>query len=113
MGRVVESLSKAKARVVVEWCERGIPPALLETLASHVLEEALIALKLSKLSSLDEGRAVLLTLALELESEFSELRDLLDDARRRRAPELAIAKLAHELALAIQAKRYALSLIHI
>ncbi len=98
MSRLRGLLDRVKSMVVTEWCEYGVPPQLLEGLAAHFAEEVVIALELSRLLGCDAGRAILALAAREL--GYGQ------GGSQGGGVEVSVAELAHELALALQAKRY-------
>lgn len=104
--RLVALLERIKWRVIHEWSEYGVPPQLLETLAAHVLEELSISVKLAAAADCDSGVVLQLVLAHELGGELQELREELRAYRDSGCREALLAKLSHELALVLQAKRY-------
>lgn len=107
MEGLAELLDRVKSRVVIEWSECGVPPPLLEAVAAHAVEELAIALELSRAAGCDPGRVALLALAHELGGEVRGLEDALRDFHALGSREAAVARLAHELARVVQAKRYA------
>lgn len=80
---------------------------MLETRAGHILAEAVIAAKLAAASKLDPGRAVLTALGGELGDDVEELRAFAEEYHSAASGEAALARVAHELAIVLQAKRYA------
>lgn len=80
---------------------------MLEVRAGHILAETVIAAKLATASKLDPSRAVLTALGGELGGEVEELGAFAEEYRSAASREAVLARVAHELAIVLQAKRYA------
>ncbi len=107
MRDLVKLLGRLEAEAVPLWLEAGVPPSLLETRAGHIVAEAVIAAKLAAAAGCDPAKAVAAAVGGELGSEVAELGALAEDYRAAASREAVLARLAHELAIVLQAKRYA------
>lgn len=106
MEELIRLVGALKADVNRVWLGRGVPHPLLEALSSHVVEEALIAAQLAESLGCDVGRTVLAALAHEFERAPGSLREARREFEEASSLEARIARLAHELAVVAQAKRY-------
>jgi len=100
-------LSKLEVEAAPFWLETGIPPSLLETRAGHIVAEVVIAAKLAAAAGCDPGKVVAVAVGGELGGEAAELGALAEEYRAAASREAVLARLAHELAVVLQAKRYA------
>jgi hypothetical protein len=100
-------IGKLEAEPAPFWLGAGIPPSLLETRAGHIVAEAVIAAKLAAAAGCDPGKAAALAVGGELGGEVAELGALAEEYRAAASREAVLARLAHELAVALQAKKYA------
>ncbi|MCS7104642.1 MAG: hypothetical protein NZ954_03650 [Thermofilaceae archaeon] len=107
MKDFVNLLDKVKSAIVPLWAECGVPPSLQDTLASHIVEEMLIAYKLASIACKDPGKVLTLVLSHEVAQGLVELREAREEFSTSDGLEAILARLSHELALVVQAKRYA------
>lgn len=80
---------------------------MLETRASHIVAEAVIAAELAAAAKRDLGRAVMAALSGELGDYVEELKAFAEEYRSAASAEAVLARVAHELAIVLRAKRYA------
>ncbi|MEM1509372.1 MAG: hypothetical protein QXY49_02820 [Thermofilaceae archaeon] len=106
MEAFTKLLEVSKFKVNDLWLDLGIPFSLLEPLGAHLIEEILIAVKLAAFSGCDVGKVVYTTVARELGKISPELATSSNKVEED-SLENCLANLAHELAVVLQAKRYA------
>ena len=106
MEEFLKTVGVLKAEVNRVWLGGGVPPPLLEALSAHVVEEALIALRLAEALGCDVGKTLLLALAHELGGTSQSLERARREFKEAASLEARVARIAHELAIVAQAKRY-------
>ncbi len=106
MEEFTKLLEASKFKVNELWLNTGIPLSLLEPLSAHLTEEILIAVKLAACCGCDAARVVYAAVARELGKAFQELVSSAGESEED-SLEARLAELAHELAVVLQARRYA------
>ncbi|RLE96332.1 MAG: hypothetical protein DRJ57_05680, partial [Thermoprotei archaeon] len=106
MEEFLKQVGALKAEVNRVWLGRGVPPPLLEALSAHVVEEALIAVRLAEAVGCDVGRVLLMALAHELVDAAASWGGAREEFEEASSLEARVARAANELAIVAQAKRY-------